>query len=99
MGDDLKQPPPPPSDPPHQQPLRHHLCCNTPPDLPRLPAPCNDTPTFAASLWPFKVIPDPGDKPMIVISFKNEQKHFVPKEISSTVLIKMKEIVQAYLEE
>ncbi|KAK1274401.1 Heat shock cognate 70 kDa protein 2 [Acorus gramineus] len=48
-------------------------------------------------LWPFKVIPDPSDKPMIVISFKNEQKHFAPKEISATVLIKMKEIAQAYL--
>ncbi|KAK1298849.1 Heat shock cognate 70 kDa protein 2 [Acorus calamus] len=49
-------------------------------------------------LWPFKVIPDLSDKPMIVISFKDEQKHFTLKEISSMVLIKMKEIVHAYLE-
>jgi L1 cell adhesion molecule like protein len=48
-------------------------------------------------LWPFKVIPGPGDKPIIVVSFKGEQKQFGPEEISSMVLIKMKEISEAFL--
>ncbi|GJU49582.1 heat shock cognate 70 kDa protein 2-like protein [Tanacetum coccineum] len=46
--------------------------------------------------WPFKVIPGPGDKPMIVVN-KNEEKQFSAEEISSMVLIKMKEIAEAYL--
>jgi L1 cell adhesion molecule like protein len=25
-------------------------------------------------LWPFKVIPGPGDKPMIVVNYKAEEK-------------------------
>ncbi|XP_039041446.1 heat shock cognate 70 kDa protein 2-like [Hibiscus syriacus] len=48
-------------------------------------------------LWPFKVIPGPGDKPMIVVTYKGEEKQFAAEEISSMVLTKMKEIVEAYL--
>jgi heat shock protein 1/8 len=48
-------------------------------------------------LWPFKVIPGPGDKPMIVVNYKGEEKQFSAEEISSMVLIKMKEIAEAYL--
>ncbi|KAK8685400.1 hypothetical protein V6N13_041402 [Hibiscus sabdariffa] len=48
-------------------------------------------------LWPFKVIPGPGDKPMIVVSYKGEEKQFAAEEISSMVLIKMREIAEAYL--
>lgn len=48
-------------------------------------------------LWPFKVIAGPGDKPMIVVSYKGEQKQFSAEEISSMVLVKMKEISEAYL--
>ncbi|KAL3523803.1 hypothetical protein ACH5RR_016637 [Cinchona calisaya] len=49
-------------------------------------------------LWPFKVIPSPaGDKPMIVVSYKAEEKQFSTEEISSMVLAKMKEIAEAYL--
>nr|GMD14154.1 heat shock cognate 70 kDa protein 2 [Ipomoea batatas]GMD15821.1 heat shock cognate 70 kDa protein 2 [Ipomoea batatas]GMD18898.1 heat shock cognate 70 kDa protein 2 [Ipomoea batatas]GMD20321.1 heat shock cognate 70 kDa protein 2 [Ipomoea batatas] len=48
-------------------------------------------------LWPFKVIPGPGDKPMIVVSYKGEEKEFAAEEISSMVLTKMKEIAEAYL--
>ncbi|KAF2321539.1 hypothetical protein GH714_000350 [Hevea brasiliensis] len=47
--------------------------------------------------WPFKVISGPGDKPMIVVKYKGEEKHFAPEEISSMVLTKMKEIAEAYL--
>ncbi|KAH6827251.1 heat shock protein 70 [Perilla frutescens var. hirtella] len=49
-------------------------------------------------MWPFKVIPEgPGQKPMIVVSYKGEEKQFSAEEISSMVLTKMKEIAQAYL--
>ncbi|XP_021298179.1 heat shock 70 kDa protein 5 [Herrania umbratica] len=48
-------------------------------------------------LWPFKVIPGPGDKPMIVVRYKGEEKQFSPEEISSMVLTKMKEVAEAYL--
>jgi heat shock protein 1/8 len=48
-------------------------------------------------LWPFKVIAGPSDKPMICIQHKGEEKKFAAEEISSMVLIKMKEIAEAYL--
>ncbi|OAY37010.1 heat shock 70 kDa protein 5 [Manihot esculenta] len=47
--------------------------------------------------WPFKVVSGPGDKPMIVVQYKGEQKQFAPEEISSMVLTKMKEIAEAFL--
>ncbi|CAH2037420.1 unnamed protein product [Thlaspi arvense] len=47
--------------------------------------------------WPFKVVSGPGDKPMIVVSYKNEDKKFSPEEISSMVLIKMKEVAESFL--
>ncbi|PIN04537.1 Molecular chaperones GRP78/BiP/KAR2, HSP70 superfamily [Handroanthus impetiginosus] len=48
-------------------------------------------------LWPFKVIPGPGDKPMIKVQYKGEEKLFSPEEISSMVLTKMKESAEAFL--
>jgi L1 cell adhesion molecule like protein len=48
-------------------------------------------------LWPFKVIAGPGDKPMICVQHKTEEKRFATEEISTMVLIKMKEIVEVYL--
>jgi len=47
--------------------------------------------------WPFKVIPKDGDKPYIKVQFKGEEKTFSPEEISSMVLIKMKETAEAFL--
>ena len=47
--------------------------------------------------WPFKVVAGPGDKPLIQVQYKNETKTFTPEEISSMVLLKMKETAQAYL--
>jgi heat shock protein 1/8 len=47
--------------------------------------------------WPFKVETSAGDKPMIVVNYKNEQKKFHPEEISSMVLVKMKETAEAFL--
>ncbi|KAF2296037.1 hypothetical protein GH714_035791 [Hevea brasiliensis] len=34
-------------------------------------------------LWPFKVVAGPGDKPMIVVTYKGEEKQFAAEEISS----------------
>ncbi|VAI39102.1 unnamed protein product [Triticum turgidum subsp. durum] len=48
-------------------------------------------------MWPYKVIPGPADKPMIVVQYKGEDKQFSAEEISSMVLIKMREIAEAYL--
>lgn len=48
-------------------------------------------------LWPFAVEAGAEDKPMIVVKFKGETKKFFPEEISSMVLVKMKETAEAYL--
>ncbi|ONL96610.1 Heat shock cognate 70 kDa protein 2 [Zea mays] len=50
-----------------------------------------------AKLWPFKVIPGSGDKPMIGVQFRGEEKQFSAEEISSMILNKMKETAEAYL--
>ncbi|XP_049612855.1 heat shock 70 kDa protein 1 [Syngnathus scovelli] len=57
-----------------------------------------DDPVVAADRkhWPFKVISD-GGKPKIMVQYKGEEKAFNPEEISSMVLVKMKEIAEAYL--
>ncbi len=46
--------------------------------------------------WPFKVVSD-GGKPKIQVEYKGETKTFSPEEISSMVLVKMKETAEAYL--
>jgi L1 cell adhesion molecule like protein len=48
--------------------------------------------------WPYKII-DKDNKPYIQVSYKNEMKTFAPEEISSMVLVKMKEIAESYLGE
>ncbi|XP_063941032.1 heat shock cognate 70 kDa protein-like [Daucus carota subsp. sativus] len=48
-------------------------------------------------LWPFKVVGDRGDKPKIVVNYKGEDRRFSPEELSSMVLLKMKEIAEEYL--
>ena len=47
--------------------------------------------------WSYKVIPGPSDKPMIEVEFNGETKQFAAEEISSMVLIKMKEVAESYL--
>ena len=47
--------------------------------------------------FPYKVIADNNNKPIIQVKYKNELKTFQPEEISSMVLVKMKEIAEAYL--
>jgi len=46
--------------------------------------------------WPFDVISD-DSKPKIQVNYKGETKNFFPEEISSMVLLKMKETAEAYL--
>jgi len=46
--------------------------------------------------WPFNVIND-GGKPKLQVEYKGENKSFFPEEISSMVLVKMKETAEAYL--
>ncbi|KAF7112812.1 hypothetical protein RHSIM_RhsimUnG0190400 [Rhododendron simsii] len=48
-------------------------------------------------LWPFKVTLGPDDKPMIGVAYKKKEKQFSAEEISSMVLVKMKEIAEDYL--
>jgi len=47
--------------------------------------------------WPFVVKADSTNKPMIEVAYKGERKEFSAEEISSMVLIKMKETAEAYL--
>jgi L1 cell adhesion molecule like protein len=47
--------------------------------------------------WPFKLKPDNDNKPLIEVNYKEEEKTFTPEEISSMILVKMKEIAEAYL--
>ena len=44
--------------------------------------------------WPFEVVRGDGDKPLIQVEFKGETKWFTP-EVSSMVLTKMREMVEA----
>lgn len=46
--------------------------------------------------WPFTVVNE-GGKPKIRVQYKGEAKTFFPEEISSMVLVKMKETAEAYL--
>jgi len=47
--------------------------------------------------WPFKVEPAADGKPVIVVNYMGEVKKFQPEQISSMVLIKMRETAEAYL--
>ena len=49
-------------------------------------------------LWPFKVIADNNDKPMITVKYKGHEKLLSAEEVSSMILMKMREIAEAYLE-
>ncbi|PRQ43361.1 putative Heat shock protein 70 family [Rosa chinensis] len=48
-------------------------------------------------LWPFKVIEGVDDKPMIVVSHEGQERQFAAEEISSMVLVKMREIAEEFL--
>jgi len=46
--------------------------------------------------FPFTVI-DRAGKPVVEVEFKGEKKQFTPEEISSMILVKMRETAEAYL--
>ena len=46
--------------------------------------------------FPFSVV-DKDDKPYISVESRGEKREFLPEEISSMVLVKMKEIAESYL--
>ncbi|KAJ4760306.1 Heat shock 70 kDa protein [Rhynchospora pubera] len=48
--------------------------------------------------WPFKVITGSKDKPKIMVNYRGTDKGFYAEEILSMILVKMKEIAEAYLE-
>ncbi|RZC63703.1 hypothetical protein C5167_025457 [Papaver somniferum] len=48
-------------------------------------------------LWPFKVIAGPCKQPIITVTYEGEEKQFSAEEISSMVVIKMREIAEAYV--
>jgi len=48
-------------------------------------------------LWPFEIISGEGEKPMIQVDYKGETKQFSAEEVSSMILVKMKEVAEAYL--
>merc|ERR1711977_535996 len=48
-------------------------------------------------LWPFKVESGTGDKPIIVVNSMGENKKFHAEEVGAMILVKMKEIAEAYL--
>jgi L1 cell adhesion molecule like protein len=47
--------------------------------------------------WSFTVTKGDGNKPLIQVEYKKETKTFTPEEISSMVLVKMKETAEAFL--
>ena len=47
--------------------------------------------------WPFKIVEKDGCKPHVQVEFKGEEKTFSPEEISAMILVKMKEVAEAYL--
>jgi len=48
-------------------------------------------------LWPFEVVAGRDDRPMIVVQHEGKEKQFMPEEISSMVLAKMRETAEVYL--
>ncbi|KAM1470805.1 hypothetical protein ACFX1S_041628 [Malus domestica] len=48
-------------------------------------------------LWPFNVTEGADDKPIIVVTYKGEEKQFSAEEISSMVVAKMRETAEALL--
>merc|ERR1712164_186083 len=47
--------------------------------------------------FPFKVVADSEKKPLVEVTYKNDTKRFSPEEISSMILVKMKEVAESYL--
>ncbi|OAP63244.1 hsp75-like protein [Fonsecaea erecta] len=71
---------------------------NTVFDVKRLIGRRFDDPTVKKDIesWPFKVV-DQGGNPMVQVQYLGETKTFSPQEISSMVLVKMKEVAEVKL--
>ncbi|MCJ1452572.1 Heat shock protein ssb1 [Mycoblastus sanguinarius] len=67
-------------------------------DIKRLIGRRFDDPTVKKDIesWPFKVV-DHGGSPMVQVEYLKETKTFSPQEISSMVLMKMKEVAETKL--
>ncbi|GKD44798.1 putative mediator of RNA polymerase II transcription subunit 37c [Tanacetum coccineum] len=50
-------------------------------------------------LWPFRVTEGSHDTPKIVVTYKGQKKEFLAEEISSMVLVKMKQTAELFLGE
>jgi len=48
-------------------------------------------------LWPFTVKCGEAEKPMLEVEYKGENKIFSAEEVSSMILVKMKEVAEAFL--
>jgi L1 cell adhesion molecule like protein len=51
------------------------------------------------TLWPFNLVADPNDKPLIEVEYMGETKTFHPEQISAIVLKHMKDTAEEYLGE
>ena len=47
--------------------------------------------------WSYNVVSGVGDKPMINVEFHGEKKQFAPEEISSMVLVKIKDTAESFM--
>ena len=47
--------------------------------------------------WPFEVIDGGSSKPALRVEYKSEKKTFSPEEVSSMILVKMKEISESFI--
>jgi len=59
----------------------------------------DDTVKSDMKLWPFKIIKGANNKPMIQVEWKAETKTFSAEEISSMVLVKMKQTAESFIGE
>ncbi|XP_031371803.1 heat shock cognate 70 kDa protein-like [Punica granatum] len=50
-----------------------------------------------AKLWPFKVVAGTGDRAVIVVNYKGEEKLLFPEEILSMIIARMLELAEAHL--
>lgn len=46
-------------------------------------------------MWPFKIVAGVNDKPIIIVNYKGKEKHLRAEEVSSMILLKVKEIAEA----
>ncbi|XP_031485587.1 heat shock cognate 70 kDa protein-like [Nymphaea colorata] len=47
--------------------------------------------------WPFRVVAGPKDRPMITVQYQGREMHYFAEEISSMILMKMRQIAEEYL--